>query len=498
MQTVRFRTIGTWPAVLALVVTASGGAAAQTFPATDDWVPLRCGGVPAWDPLRDQPGAQGSRDVVGDTDNPAGYIAIDATHLFFRMRVDGGPTSRGVFDSFGWAVELDTDRVVTTYELLLMVDGIANPDAVTFSENTIQGTPDSPSDRAETLLSSYDGLTHARAVPAGSTFGGDNDWFVDMALPLADLFAAGVTAATPLVLFFGTSASASAITSDLMCNNGASDPFTLTNTGTDVTTIDGDPPSGDSDGDTVPDIDDNCPTVPNPDQLDTDGNGAGDVCDDDTDHDGIPDELERELGTDPRNPDTDGDGLSDGREVDLGTDPLEPDTDGDGLDDGREVDLGTNPLDSDTDDDGLSDGREVDLGTDPTDPDSDGDGIPDGIEVGLTVPDAGTDTSRGHFRPDEDPTTVTDPLDPDTDGDGTPDGREDCDRNGRVDEGERDPNDPSDVDEPPCGLDRNTMELGGGGGCRVAPGGPAETPPLLLLGAVLATLAVARRRRPRR
>lgn len=474
MQLVRFRTVGAWAAGMAVLLAASGAARAQTFPATDDWVPLRCGGVPAWDPLRDQPGAQGSRDVVGDADNPAGYIALDATHLFFRMRVDDGPTSRGVFDSFGWAVELDTDRVVTTYELLLMVDGIANPDAVTFSENTIQGTPDSPSDRAETLLSSYDALTHARAVPAGSTFGGDNDWFVDMALPLTDLFAAGVTAATPLVLFLGTSASASAITSDLMCNNGASDPFTLTSTGTDVTTIDGDSPSGDSDGDTVPDVDDNCPTVPNPDQLDTDGNGAGDACDDDTDHDGIPDELERELGTDPTN----------------------PDTDDDGLDDGREVDLGTDPLDGDTDDDGLSDGREVELGTDPTDPDSDGDGIPDGTEVGLVTPDPDT-AGDGPFRPDEDPTTVTDPLDPDTDGDGTPDGREDCNRNGRVDEGERDPNDPSDVDEPPCGLDRNTMELGGGGGCRVAPGGPAEAP-LLLLGAGLASLAVARRRRPRR
>ena len=40
----------------------------------------------------------------------------------------------------------------------------------------------------------------------------------------------------------------------------------------------GDDFTGDSDGDFVCDDNDNCPTTPNPDQTDTDGNGAGDVC----------------------------------------------------------------------------------------------------------------------------------------------------------------------------------------------------------------------------
>src|SRR5205809_6791704 len=53
----------------------------------------------------------------------------------------------------------------------------------------------------------------------------------------------------------------------------------------------------DSDGDGVPDSQDNCPLIPNPDQQDTDGDGIGDVCDNcptianpdqhDTDGDGI-------------------------------------------------------------------------------------------------------------------------------------------------------------------------------------------------------------------
>jgi plastocyanin len=69
----------------------------------------------------------------------------------------------------------------------------------------------------------------------------------------------------------------------------------------------------------------------------------------DTDDDGLTDEEEHELGTDPNNPDTDGDGLGDGEEVhDYGTEPLLWDSDEDGYGDGEEVhDYGTDPLDGD-------------------------------------------------------------------------------------------------------------------------------------------------------
>ncbi len=73
----------------------------------------------------------------------------------------------------------------------------------------------------------------------------------------------------------------------------------------------------------------------------------------DTDSDGLRNDAEWTLGTDPLNADTDADGISDGTEVDIyHTDPLNGDTDADGCGDGKEVaadhQLGgqRNPLDA--------------------------------------------------------------------------------------------------------------------------------------------------------
>ncbi len=94
----------------------------------------------------------------------------------------------------------------------------------------------------------------------------------------------------------------------------------------------------------------------------------------DTDGDGLTDQEELQLGTDPKNPDTDGDGLTDGEEVKVyKTDPLNPDTDYDALKDGDEVyKYKTSPLERDTDKGGVADGHEViEDGTNPLDPSDD-------------------------------------------------------------------------------------------------------------------------------
>lgn len=65
----------------------------------------------------------------------------------------------------------------------------------------------------------------------------------------------------------------------------------------------------------------------------------------DSDGDGLFDEQERLMGSNPNNPDTDGDGLSDFEEVvTYGTNPVKADTDGDGYSDKDEIDQGYNPL----------------------------------------------------------------------------------------------------------------------------------------------------------
>jgi ELWxxDGT repeat protein len=69
--------------------------------------------------------------------------------------------------------------------------------------------------------------------------------------------------------------------------------------------------------------------------------------------------------------DGDQDGLDDQDEVALGTDPADADSDDDGLTDGAEVNThGTNPLSADTDGDGYSDFDELANGSNPLDPNS--------------------------------------------------------------------------------------------------------------------------------
>lgn len=116
----------------------------------------------------------------------------------------------------------------------------------------------------------------------------------------------------------------------------------------------------------------------------------GDNAPSDSDDDGLSDDREETLGTNPEDADSDDDGLPDGIEAEGDTDPLVKDTDGDGLEDGEEDadhdgnldDDETNPADADTDGGGVTDGNERRTGTDPRNPqddrrDEDFDGVVD-------------------------------------------------------------------------------------------------------------------------
>lgn len=151
-----------------------------------------------------------------------------------------------------------------------------------------------------------------------------------------------------------------------------------------------------------------------------------DLFDADTDGDGLSDAEELMEDTNPFDPDTDGDSLADGAEVyDHHTSPRVADTDGDGLSDSAELQHGTSPLAADTDADGLSDHAELhEHGTSPTAPDTDGDGYTDGLEVAWGTDPLDPWAEYDPDAPDLDSDGIPDHLDDDTDNDGLPDSQE--------------------------------------------------------------------------
>ncbi|MCB0554124.1 MAG: hypothetical protein KDD02_11275, partial [Phaeodactylibacter sp.] len=166
--------------------------------------------------------------------------------------------------------------------------------------------------------------------------------------------------------------------------------------------------------------------------LDGDNDGIIDALDSataDADGDGVNDEFDP-ANTDPCIPDInagpcdqDNDGLTNDKESGLGTDPTNPDTDGDGENDGLEMGPDPNiPLDGDND--GIIDALDSSIA------DADNDGVNDEFDPANNDPcipsaTAGAcDQDSDGLTNDEEATAGTDPLDPDSDNDGDNDGVE--------------------------------------------------------------------------
>jgi uncharacterized protein (TIGR03382 family) len=428
---------------------------AATFPTA--WTAIPQGGIAIGDPTTD--GSNGGREIVGDANAPAIFVATDATDFFVRFRLDDDP-QQGIDNlrPFGWGLLVDTDGNLNAYEYAVFADGVT--DQVRLMQNTTPGTLGDPSDVAETDLNvaavDTDAGGNVAVSLAASTFGGTPDFFLDIAVPLhATLPSRGyydVIASDQLVVFIGgTSNNGRSITVDLAGLTGLG---TLTQAASDPVLPDGSTPP-DTDGDGIPnstDLDDDNDGIPDTREGtgDTDGDGVPDRLDLDSDNDGIPDVIE--AGHDGADANHDGmidgpygaNGLADSLETSPGvtTYPL-LDTDGDGTPDFQDLDsdgdgtfdiveAGAGALDTNgdgrvdgqvgADGDGIVDSADGDDGRfgfpsiDPRTLDGDGDGIPDAYD-----PETG-------LASDSDNDGIPDSLEciggwvcPDTDNDGRPD-----------------------------------------------------------------------------
>jgi len=116
----------------------------------------------------------------------------------------------------------------------------------------------------------------------------------------------------------------------------------------------------DTDGDGVPDVADNCPNDPNPDQTDTDDDGFGDGCDDDDDNDGTPDGDDACPFDRNEDTDSDGDGICDNADnCPSVSNADQADTDGDGMGDACDDSDGDGVVDADDQCPGTPQGESV-------------------------------------------------------------------------------------------------------------------------------------------
>ncbi len=412
------------------------GSYAATFPADSDWVPMLQAGAGIGDVNTD--GSNNGREIIGDANSPAIFTFTDGIDFFIRLRLDDDPSQGTGVRPFGWGVVIDTNQDFTAYEFLIMVDG-TGAQRVLFAENTTQGTTGTPNDPAETDIAPYPEALNLNAggnvqiSVAETTFGGDPDYYLDIAVSLSSMLSAGLDFNTPMSFIGGTSNAARALDVDIA--------------GTDAT------------GDGTLELGATDPVFLGGENADPDGDGILNNVDLDDDNDGIPDVQENLLGLDPDG-DNDADGVPNWKDIDdrgdgtasnctaAGTVVCDRpgndfDSDGDGV---------PNHIDLDSDNDGIPDIDEAGHGG--TDANGDGmldaphgaNGLADEVE---TAPESG---ALDYAVLDTEGDGIPDFLDLDSDGEGGNDinesgnGALDTNNDGRIDTSTTDDDDDGLID----------------------------------------------------
>ncbi len=473
-------------AAIALSLLAAPKAArAITFPAATAWIPLTQGGAPYFDVLGD---GVNERDIVGDATHPSAYIYQDATNFYFRLRLDRSPLKAdGTFSPFGWGCAIDSDKNAATIEFIAMVNGITNmgpdgnPDQVEYDYNPTPVAASS-SDIAEVTVATFPAAQpagYARAIMADSSLGGDQDWFLEFAIPLSTMRAPpvtvpqapGIPSTSTLRFACGSSNNAQRLNADPLAKGSTlwsdilSDPITCGPTGCSAdrdgdgvsdateTALGTDPTKVDSDGDGINDNIELSPTGSTTGPygaINSDGDTTIDALDLDSDNDCLLDTAEKATWRDATKPSalpsancpaatpvcnvasgTCVAGCTTDAECGSATSGVVCNaaacvsgcrgTGGNGCPAGSVCSsttsaVGTCSAPMDTDMDGVPDAIETSLGTDPTKADSDGDGINDNIELSPTG-----STTGPYAKIDTDLDGTIDALDLDSDNDCAPD-----------------------------------------------------------------------------
>ncbi|WP_394176431.1 carboxypeptidase regulatory-like domain-containing protein [Guptibacillus hwajinpoensis] len=155
-------------------------------------------------------------DLVGDQSHSSFGLAYDGENVYFRLRLNEDPRNRQKtgFKNFSWGVLFHTGGQAGTYQWMLAVDGLSGN--LVLIENTEQEV-NSWNDPAEgtngkgapNFSQPIINTDIARVTPANTTFGGNDNVFLDFFIPAVALFDfLNITEQTPLQLVSFTSTNA--------------------------------------------------------------------------------------------------------------------------------------------------------------------------------------------------------------------------------------------------------------------------------------------------
>ncbi len=215
--------------LILLSVILGGRANAQEFPpqfpSDQRWLSLPCGRWPMVDPYRDQVGFFNELDLVGDLAAPAAQLSADYEYVYFRFRLDKNPINNqnGSLQPFAWGIELGNKDDPFSYQSIVSINGQSHRvEVYTNSTVSIYDVPDELADLLPVEVFPFE--THGQVKKASGTgFGGDDDYWISMAVPWAALNRQGIEPITPLLFWVGSSSIANALNGDLACHDGSID-----------------------------------------------------------------------------------------------------------------------------------------------------------------------------------------------------------------------------------------------------------------------------------